>query len=224
MFELNPKGDIYIYKRPDPDTYYSLGADVAEGIVGCDHSCGCVIDTKMNQVAWYYGHMAPDLFGKELTKLGKYYNNATITIEINNHGITTVNKVRDLDYPNIYMRETQEEIADTFTKKLGWRTTANSKIEMLDKLYEVFMSGELRINDEQLIHEMAKLHTEPNGKTDTQGKDRFIAMALAIQGLVQVVGKKYRIYNPHYRPSTFNSIDEEVMYHERQDENESYFD
>ncbi|NCC88485.1 MAG: hypothetical protein EOM05_11600, partial [Clostridia bacterium] len=84
-FNEDAKGYISIWKKPDPSCTYCIGADVAEGLINGDYSCGIVSESNsFDFVAMWHGHIDPDLFGSELVKLGNYYNNAYIGVESNN--------------------------------------------------------------------------------------------------------------------------------------------
>ena len=51
IFEPDEKGYIEIWEEPDPYKSYSIGADVAEGLIHGDYSCAYVGDEDFNIVA-----------------------------------------------------------------------------------------------------------------------------------------------------------------------------
>src|SRR5690606_9518856 len=87
------KGYISIWQMPVENMNYALGADVAEGLISGDYSCAFVGNDEFDLVARWHGHIDPDLFGKELVKLGRFYNDAYIGVENNNHGLTTLTSI-----------------------------------------------------------------------------------------------------------------------------------
>ena len=111
------KGYVEIWEHPKPEKFYCIGADVAEGLAHGDYSCGLVGDEDFNIVARWHGHIDPDLFGEELVKLARYYNEAYVGVESNNHGLSTLKAIQRLDYYNIFYMKSYDKIADKITQK-----------------------------------------------------------------------------------------------------------
>lgn len=189
------KGYISIWEEPQPGKFYSIGADVAEGLVLGDYSCAYVGDNDtFDLVARWHGHIDPDLFGKELVKLGRYYNEAYIGVENNNHGLTTLTTLKKEEYWNIYFSKTYDRISDTMTQKLGWTTSVRTKPLMIDKLAEYVREYHLGIYDDLLISEMYTYIIEDNGKTNAQAgchDDAVMAVAILLQLLLEGRGDTY---------------------------------
>lgn len=140
-------GKFKIFEFPDigRQNEYCLGADVAEGIdlkvkgkkqIG-DRSSFHIINRETGGLAAsWVGHIAADTFGKMLVAVGKYYNEAFLGIEANNHGLTTLTivKMYDYDLERVYHRESYENEFDTYTKKMGWWTSVKTKPLLVDNL------------------------------------------------------------------------------------------
>lgn len=190
----DPKGYISIWKEPDPSRYYCIGADVAEGLVEGDYSCAYVGDDEFDVVARWHGHIDPDLFGTELVKLARYYNDGYIGVERNNHGLTTLTTIKKHEYWNLYFSKSYDKIADELSKKLGWETTVRTKPLMIDKLAEFVREHYLGIFDDLLISEMYTYIIEDNGKTNAQTgchDDTVMACAIMLQLLLEGKGDFY---------------------------------
>ena len=100
------KAPLKIFKHPHPLKEYVIGGDVAEGLKTGDYSVAEVVQTDtMETVARWRGHIDPDKFGEIIGALGTYYNNALVGVEVNNHGLTTIQKLRDTFYGNLYKRD-----------------------------------------------------------------------------------------------------------------------
>jgi len=197
MFREEKRGNLKIFERPRPEKSYSLGADVAEGLATGDSSTAFIIDTEMNHVASYCGKIHPDLFGEMLCRLGDWYNSALLTVEINNHGILTLDRIKRRNYPNVFTRTVEEIRGEEIQKRIGWQTTAKTKMKMLDEFVAQYRDGELKINDVDLLKEMAGLVVEDGGDVVLNGKDRIVAACLAIQGLPQVVRSgEFKAFTP----------------------------
>lgn len=190
----DPKGYVSIWKEPIQNESYSIGADVAEGLVHGDYSTGYVGNSEFDIVANWHGHIDPDLFGKELVKLAKYYNNAYLGVENNNHGLTTLKSIEREEYWNIFLSKTYEKYGDASTKKLGWSTNVRTKPLMIDKLAEFIREMYLGIPDDKLISEMYTYIIEDSGKTNAQegcNDDRVMAVAILLQLLLEDKGDNY---------------------------------
>jgi hypothetical protein len=190
----DPHGYIEIWKHPQPETFYCIGADVAEGLATGDYSVGLVGDDDFNVVAAWYGHIDPDLFGKELVKLARYYNEAYLGVESNNHGLTTLKAIQNEEYYNIFFMKSFDKIADKITQKIGWQTNARTKPMMIDKLGEFLRERWLGIQFKTLIDECLTYIIEDNGATNAQEgchDDTVMAMAILLQLLLEGKGENY---------------------------------
>jgi len=151
----DPKGCIAIWEEPDPSHTYSIGADPSGG-VGQDNGAAYVKDNKTNKfVARLWGDLAPADFARELYKLGKFYNNAWMCVEANNHGHVVLHVLKEMNYRNLYKRSTIDEMTNKPTKKVGFLTTNQSKILITEKLKGATKEGKLIILDKDLISEMS---------------------------------------------------------------------
>jgi hypothetical protein len=190
----NEKGYVKVFKPPQPNMYYVIGADVAEGLITGDYSVGVVLDDKCDVVALWHGHIDPDLFGKELVALGYYYNEAYIGCEANNHGLTTLKSIISYDYYNVYYSKTYDKVADEITKKLGWQTNQRTKPMMIDKLAEFVREFLVGIPSIDIIKELYTYVIDEKGKTNAQQgshDDTVMALAIAIQVFLEGRGEDY---------------------------------
>lgn len=120
---------LLVWELPDPDEDYAIGADIAEGLEHGDRSSLDVIKRSTGeQVAHWFGHLDADRFAQLLAHVGKWYGNAYIGPERNNHGHAVLLKLRDI-YPvrRIYAEEYIDRDNDDDTPRLGWYTTRQSK-------------------------------------------------------------------------------------------------
>lgn len=188
------KGYVSIWQEPKPNTFYCIGADVAEGLVNGDYSCAQVGNEDFDVVAKWYGHIDPDLFGLELVKLAHYFNKAYIGVENNNHGLTTLKSIQREEYWNIYFCKTFDKISDQLTQKMGWTTSPRTKPLMIDKLAEFVREMYLGLPDESTIDEMFSYVIEDNGSTNAQPgayDDTVMSLAILLQLLLEGKGDNY---------------------------------
>jgi len=194
-FIEDANGYVSIWEHPKPGRKYSIGADVAEGLVEGDYSCGVVGDnTSFDIVAMWHGHIDPDLFGIELIKLAKYYNEAYLGVERNNHGLTTLTTIKREEYWNLYFTKQHDKISDSVTQKLGWETNGRTKPLMIDKLQEFIREFYLGIYSDLIISEAFTYVIEDNGSTNAQPgchDDTIMALAICLQLMLEDVGENY---------------------------------
>lgn len=178
-------GALRIWQMPKAGKRYAIGADVAEGLITGDFSSVDVLDEKGNQVASWHGHCEPDKLGAIIAKLGKMYNRAFVGVERNNHGLTTLTKLRDLGYQNLYAQEAIESRAEgDTTKRFGWLTTSKSKPFIIDQLAALLRDSESGIASKEHIGEMRTYIIEENGSTNAQQgakDDRVMSYAIAVE-------------------------------------------
>ncbi len=176
---------LKVWTQPQDGKGYVIGADVAEG-VGGDYSVATVMDKESHEtVARWRGDSEPADFGEILEQLARWYNRALIGVEVNNHGLATVQRLRDMQYDNLYRREKgMDERYETATSKLGWRTDVKTKALMIDGLAEAIGKDQIRDPDLIFIRECMTYITDERGRTNAQigqHDDTVISTAIALQ-------------------------------------------
>ena len=102
MWEDSTEGNFYIWEYPDWDSNYVVAADVSLG-VGQDYSAAVVMNTDRKVIGLFRdNHIDPSKFGDLLFYLGRYYNNALLTVESNSMGIATLSRLTQMNYINLY--------------------------------------------------------------------------------------------------------------------------
>jgi hypothetical protein len=192
------KGYITVWKPPVKGEFYVLGGDVAEGLETGDFSCMYVMDSKFNIVATWHGHIDPDLLGLEAVKLARFYNDAYIGIENNNHGLTTLRSIQRYEYWNLYFTKSIDKITDQISTKVGWSTKKDTKPHMINKLREFIREEYISIPDSELVKELYSYIIEPNGSTNAQlgcHDDRVMACAITLQMALEGRSQSYQPEN-----------------------------
>lgn len=177
------KAPLKIWEKPKPYKEYVIGADVAEGLKGGDFSVATVVDiSTMEIVARWRGHCDPDKFGEILGALGTYYNYALIGVEVNNHGLTTVQKLRDTFYTNLYKRDRgYDEEWETPTVNLGWKTDMRTKRLMIDDLIKLVRERVIKDKDIVFINEAFSYVRDERGRMNAEeGSHDDVVMSTAI--------------------------------------------
>ncbi len=201
-----PGAPFKVWEQPQEGREYVIGADVAD--VGDDKSVATIMDKSQGKtVARWRGDIEPSEFGELLEQLGRYYNNALMGVEINNHGLTTVQRLRDLNYQNMYRRERgKDERWEEFTSKLGWLTNRQTKPLMIDGLAEAINGGKIIDHDLDFIRECFTFVIDDRGKTEAQQgshDDTVMSTAICLQLFEwnPIVLNRRRV--PSYKPKHY---------------------
>ena len=108
-------------------------------------------------------------------------------IERYNHGLTTIRKIQELNYPNLYVEQSVDDAyVDRLTRRAGFLTTSKTKPLIIDNLVHLLRQGESGIVDKELIDELRTYVVDARGITNAQPgcfDDRIMAYAIALFGL-----------------------------------------
>jgi hypothetical protein len=174
IWELPVKADP---NKHTPEAKYVIAVDVSEGKLNAespdkknDYSVIDVmrVDT-LKTVARWRGHIDPDLLGAVVYNLGMFYNYALVGVEVNNHGLTTVQSLRNRFYRNLYMRETSEEQQfQERTAVMGWQTNRKTKPLIINNLVTAIREGDIIDVDIVFIRECMTYVRDDQGHTNAQ--------------------------------------------------------
>lgn len=152
-------GPLRVYKEPSADErwgQYFIGADPSWGVADGDWAAVQVINRHNHeQVAVWHGKVNPIQFADELAKLGAWYNNAVIAVEVDGPGYGTVDRLSEI-YPNVWMHR----LADRFPGKknskiaLGFSASWKRKQWAIEKLGELIERGGMILHDRQTLAEL----------------------------------------------------------------------
>lgn len=186
-------GPFVQYERPSVRKSYVIGADIAQGLEHGDWTVAYVMDAESGDIVGVYrGKPEPDEFATILAGLGYMYNFALLAPEVNNHGRSTVDHLRRLNYGRIYRRRTKlKRGGDAPTDTIGWLTTHGNK-------HDICLELAVWLRDHNVPH--APTITELKTFRATQKGERMklegsphddCVMALAIT----VEARKYAVSN-----------------------------
>jgi hypothetical protein len=184
-FKKYQDGELRIWKQPHIRGTYVIGVDVAEGLVQGDNSVMQVIDRHTaEQVAELVIKCDPDELGRKAYALGRFYNDALLGVESNNHGLTTLTILKQMSYPYLYYRKVLGDRKNKTTSKLGWNTSVKSKPLMIDEFATWIRDRDIKLNSKELIEECLSYVVDDNGTTNAQEgclDDRVTSFAIALQ-------------------------------------------
>ena len=185
-FEDFKEGDIEIFQYPKFDENFVIGADCALG-VGQDYSACVVMNTANEVVALYRNNRVdPTRYGDLLFYLGRYYNNALLAVESNSLGIATLNRLKQMNYVNLYHQTKVANVSNEEGSRLGWRTTQATKPMIVAHLKNAIENDDINLASPRIIQECLSYVADANGRTNaiTGGHDdTVIATAIAFEVL-----------------------------------------
>lgn len=174
------KGYIKIFKEVEKGHPYVLGGDTAGD--GSDNFTGLAIDNSNGeQVATLKDEkIDEDEYARQMYCLGMYYNWALIGPE-NNYSTYPTKKLKEYSYPNLYIRELEDNISDKVQDKYGFITNKATRPIILAILKEVFRDNISWINDIDILREALVFIKNEKGRPEAQvGEHDDLIMGLAI--------------------------------------------
>lgn len=132
-FKQRPDGPLTIFKLPDEDRdfgqYLVAGDPAKTRTTSSDFACVQVINRRtLEQVAEWRGRMEPVQLADVIFQLGKFYNTAVVTSEVEGPGYATIGALLAKNYPRVYRRASPTQTPGRLVgDQHGWSTTAQNK-------------------------------------------------------------------------------------------------
>ena len=177
---VSEAGVLKTWAPVEPRTAYACGVDTAEG-VGGDYSVATLYKVStMEEVAELRTNtLKPAEFGQAVFDLCKSYVGyksgwPLLAVERNNHGHTVIQKLNDLNYPNLFRGH---------DKRDGWLTNRATRPIMVDEFIECVSDGSLKIRSKTTLDECRTLVNNKGKIEAAEGKhdDGIMSAALVVQ-------------------------------------------
>ncbi len=182
-------GGIKIYQQPVENHNYVVVVDTSRG-KGLDYSAFAVIDVSAipyRLVATYKNNeISPLVYPSVLQKIGKYYNNAFVLVEINDNGQQVVDSLfDDYEYENILSTmEVKKKMSLNwgYGKKSnrGIRTTKSVKRLGCSILKNLIEGQKLIIQDYDTIAELSTFISKGTSFEAEEGSHDDLVMCLVL--------------------------------------------
>ncbi len=180
---------VNIFKRPVKDHVYAMTVDVSEGL-GLDSSSFTIIDCSVvpyEVVATYDNNLMSELLYPTLiANVGRYYNNASVLIEIN-VGTQVVNILhQDLEYENIVMTKTSGRKGTILGAgfggqlRMGIKTTKITKRIGCSNLKSIVESNKIILNDYKIIKQLSTYVVDGTTYNAEEGHHDDLVMCLVL--------------------------------------------
>ena len=179
--------NFWIWEEYRDDCSYLLVADVARGD-GKDYSVFHVIKLEtMEVVGEYQGKPTPDIYANMLFSAGKEYGNSLLVVENNSVGFAVLDKLIDLQYPNLYysVKSTHEYVSQLEAEGMsnsvaGFTTSQKTRPLIVAKLEEFVRNKLITIYSLRTANEF-KTFIWNNGRPQAmRSYNDDLTMALAI--------------------------------------------
>lgn len=167
--------ELIIHAPPVSGGNYVIGADPAEGNPESDESAAVVLDAITGeQMATLGERTDPVRFAAHLSELSRYYNEAPVLVERNNHGHAVLLWLREMAAVWVLRGQDREP---------GWMTTGASKHMAFDHAAATIREGGLLLRDERTFFQMAAIDGNTLKAPPGQHDDRAMACALALAAI-----------------------------------------
>jgi hypothetical protein len=188
------ESQFWIYELPVEGRSYIIACDVAGG-AGKDYSTIQILDAvSLIQVAEFQGKITADKFADVILTAEKAYNNAFVTVEVNNMGLTTAYYLhKTLGYKNVYKSQSIEEVwtgpkdarwkAEIGDEIPGFQTNSKTRPFLITTLLTYMREKQVKINSPRLLAEFDTFVIKANGKAEHErggNDDLIIAFAIAL--------------------------------------------
>lgn len=185
-------GLVDLYREPEGDHSYAIGADIATGH-GKDNSCAYVVDlSDMALVAELHGRIDDDQFSFQLHYLGKYFNTAWLAPETGNGwGQATIVQLRDgregrPPYPKLYRHKLEARPERSTVKAYGYPMNTATRSLILSQMGRALREHSLPwlttglLAELQTFIESPKLRISP-AAMDGCNDDRVMACCITLE-------------------------------------------
>ena len=178
-WEEDEHGAISIHTESKHGYPYVLGGDTAGD--GSDFFSGHVIDNTTGiQVAVLHHQFDEDLYTRQMYCLGKHYNNALQSIEVN-FSTYPVKELTRLGYDHQYTREQVDTFTGNLKKSYGFRTDKITRPMIIANLVQIVREHSELIQNIPTLQEMLTFVRNEHGRAEAQqGTTDDLIMGLAI--------------------------------------------
>ena len=175
-FADDPNGYITIYEDKQPGYPYVLGGDTKGE--GSDFFASKVMNNVTGKrCATLHANLDPDTYAHQTYCLGKYFNYALISIEIN-FDIYPVKELQRLGYTKQYKREIIDEISKKKQHKYGFKTDGNTRPLIISKEISLIRDNIDLFTDIAFLDECLTFVYDKDNRPDAQsGKNDDILFA-----------------------------------------------
>jgi hypothetical protein len=163
--------NLEMYRLPVPGRAYVIGVDPAEGNPTSDDSALAVLDKQTGEeVATLAGKLQPSTLAAHADTIGRYYNDAAILVERNNHGHAVLLWLRDHSSLPLLLGHDYQ---------VGWLSNSKGKALLYSAAADAFRNRETVLHSFATFDQLASIEGSTLRAPDGEYDDRAVAYALA---------------------------------------------
>lgn len=182
---------LTVYRSPEPYQQYVIGADPAEGNPNSDDSAATVLNLATGEeVAVLAGRLQPSTFTDYVEKLSKWYGNAQVLVERNNHGHAVLLKMSE---------DAFENVLNGPDERPGWNNTAKGKALMYSQVTDALRDGEVSIHSFVTYQQLASIEGSTLKAPEGQHDDQATSFSLANAARIILLGGITEMKQVHVR-------------------------
>ena len=212
-------GCIKLIKKPEEYKPYVLGGDTAGE--GSDSFTGIVTDNTNGKIVAVLKHEQDETFyTRQIYCLGWYYNKALIGLETNFSTYPTKMLAEEYEYPNLYVRDKEDDYTGKIVKAYGFRTDRITRPLILAELQRIFEEEIEKITDIDILKEALTFIKNEKGRAEAQeGCHDDLIMGTAITYYISSQQTTSRIYPTGEKPrdSIYQFQEDEYIEYEGQE-------
>lgn len=163
---------LVIYRAPEAGRKYVQGVDPAEGNPTSDDSSLHVLDKDSGEeIAKLSGKLQPAIIAAHADSIGKFFNNASVLVERNNHGHAVIlwlegnSKLRRLQGPD---------------GKDGWLDNSRGKTLLYDNAADAFRTNDTKLHSFTTHTQLSSIEGSSLRAPDGEADDEADSYALAL--------------------------------------------
>jgi len=182
--ERRKEEGLRVYADYNPEHDYQMGIDCAEGADTTedtmrkspkDNAVIVIWDkTADEEVAIFSAKVSPRVLAHKAVEYAAKYGDPLMVPEMNSMGAALLDKLDELGYSNIYRRKEYDRVLKKQLKKLGFRTTASTKMLLISHFEELCRLREPKIHTRETYEEMKTfVYTDVAKKKGAGAQDGF---------------------------------------------------
>ena len=166
---------LVVYQLPDEGRQYVIGIDTAEGNPTSDDSALTILDAETGEeVANLVGKLQPSTTAAHADTIGRWFNNASLMVERNNHGHAVLLWLRDNSPLKRMIGHDRRE---------GWHSTSKGKTLLYDAAADAFRNGETVVHSFATMTQLQSIEGSTLRAPEGEHDDRADSYALALVGI-----------------------------------------
>jgi len=165
--------NLVVYTLPQADRLYVIGADPAEGNPTSDDSALTVLDLLTgDEVAMLAGKFQPSSLAEYIDQLGRWYNQASVLVERNNHGHAVLLALETVPLQKLHGHD----------ERPGWLSNRLGKALLYNETANAFRDKAVQLHSFTTYTQLASIEGSTLRAPDGEFDDRADSFALAQVG------------------------------------------